>query len=181
MKITKKLLSNLLFVVLIALLLYPKSKAWILRQISFSPSIEKKADWKPVDTYQWQLQGINTENYDFNTAKGKVVLVNFWATWCPPCIAEMPSIQALYEDYGDKVTFLLVTSDGREKVLPFMEEHQYTLPVYNALSQAPQAFYTKTIPRTFLLDKKGRIVINASRANWNTSKVRALLDKLLAE
>ena len=181
MKFLKKHLSNILFVILIGLLLYPKSKAWILRQISFSPNIESTKERIKIDTYNWQLQGINTDNYDFNQAQGKVVLVNFWATWCPPCIAEMPSIQALYNDYGDKVDFILVTSDTQDKVLPFMKERAFNMPVYNALSNAPNAFFTKTIPRTFLLDKQGNIVINAARADWNTQKVRKLLDVLLAE
>jgi len=177
----KKHYSNILFVILIGLLLYPKSKTWILRQISFSPGIEKIENRVKVSSYDWALEGLNTENFDFNQAKGKVVIVNFWATWCVPCIAEMPSLQALYDDYGDKVDFLLVTSDSSEKVMPFMEEHSFSMPIYNQISNAPSEFETRTIPKTFLINKSGEIVIEAARADWNTKKTRKLLDKLLAE
>lgn len=181
MKLTKKSISNILFVVVIALLLYPKSKTWILRQISFSPGVEKVEKRVKLTNYDWALQGQNTENYDFNQAKGKVAIVNFWATWCVPCIAEMPSLQTLYDDYGDKVVFLLVTSDSKDKVFPFIKEKGFNMPIYNQISNAPEEFYTRTIPKTFLVDKNGNIVIDAGRADWNTKKVRRLLDKLLKE
>jgi thiol-disulfide isomerase/thioredoxin len=181
MKFNKKWISNIVFVILIALLLYPKSKAWILQKISFSPSVESEDNRVKISTYNWTLQGLNTDDYDFNLAKDKVVIVNFWATWCVPCIAEMPSLQALYDEYGDRVVFLLVTSDSNDKVSPFMKERNFTLPIYNQVSQAPNAFYTKTIPKTFLLDKKGEIIIEAGRADWNTKKIRKLLDRLLEE
>ena len=181
MKLTKKSISNILFVVVIALLLYPKSKAWILRQISFSPGIENVENRVKLSSYDWALQGLNTANYDFNQAKDKVVIVNFWATWCVPCIAEMPSLQELYNDYGDKVDFLLVTSDTNDKVAPFMTERGFNMPIYNQVSNAPNEFFTKTIPKTFLVNKKGEIVIDTGRADWNTKKIRKLLDQMLNE
>jgi len=181
MKLTRKHLSNIIFVILIGLLLYPKSKTWILRQISFSPRLENVDKRVKVSSYDWSLQGIKSENYDFNRAKGKVTLVNFWATWCVPCIAEMPSLQTLYDDYQDKVEFVLVTSDAKDKVIPFMKEHNFSMPIYNQMSAAPEEFATRTIPKTFLLDKKGNIVIEAARADWDTKKTRKLLDQLLEE
>ena len=179
MKFLKKHYANILFVILIGLLLYPKSKTWILRQIAFSPSVEKVEKREKLANYEWLLHGINTENFDFNQAKGKVVIVNFWATWCVPCIAEMPSLQALYDDYGNKVDFLLVTSDSKEKVMPFMEEQGFSMPIYNQISNAPIEFASRTIPKTFLVDKNGFVVIEAARADWNTKKIRKLLDQLL--
>lgn len=181
MKITKKAISNIFFVIAIGLLLHPTSKAWILRQISFSPSIENEADQVHLNSYNWSLQGLNTVNYDFNKAKNKVVIVNFWATWCVPCVAEMPSLQALYDDYGDKVEFLLVTSDTKDKVAPFLKQHEFTMPIYNQTSNSPKEFFTKTIPKTFLIAKSGKIVVNTGRADWNTKKIRRLLDSLLKE
>ena len=181
MKLTKKSLSNILFVVVIALLLYPKSKTWILRQISFSPGVESVENRVQVSTYDWALHGLNTDNYDFNQAKNKVVIINFWATWCVPCIAEMPSLQKLYDTYGEDVVFLLVTSDSEDKVKPFLKEHGFSIPIYNQVSNAPKEFFTKTIPKSFLIDKKGSIIIEAGRADWNTKKVRKLLDALLSE
>ena len=177
----KKHYSNILFGFAIVLLLHPTSKAYILRLISFSPSIESKENRVQISTYHWNLHGLNTEDYDFNQAKGKVVIINFWATWCVPCVAEMPSLQELHEDYGDKVVFILVTSDESAKVDPFLQENGFTLPIYNQTTQAPKEFYTQTIPKTFMLNKKGEIVVEAGRADWNSSKIRKQIDQLLAE
>ena len=177
----KKHYSNILFGFAIVLLLHPTSKAYILRLISFSPSIESKENRVQISTYHWNLHGLNTEDYDFNQAKGKVVLVNFWATSCMPCVAEMPSIEDLYQDYGDKVAFILVTRESKDKIAPFMAARGFTLPIYNSASTAPVEFDTNTIPRTFLLNKKGEIVIDAGRADWNTTKIRTYIDELLAE
>ena len=181
MKITTKKIGDYIFYLLIILLIIPQTRVYFLRMLSFSPSVEKVEKKVQINSIDWQLKGINTADYDFQQANGKVVLVNFWATWCMPCVAEMPSLNELYKDYGDKVDFILVTQEGPDKVLPFLEKKQFDLPIYNQLNANPAAFDTQTIPKTFLLDKKGNIVIEAGRADWNTKKIRKLLDKLLKE
>ncbi len=177
----KKRYSDILFGILILLLIIPRTRVYFLRIMSFAPGVEATGERRNAGDFHWNLKGLNTADYSFEQARGRVVLVNFWATWCMPCVAEMPSLQALYDDYGDKVDFILVTTDSEEKTLKFLKENGYTLPVYHAINSAPDAFDTRTIPRTFLLDKKGDIVIDAGRADWNTRKVRKLLDDLLAE
>jgi thiol-disulfide isomerase/thioredoxin len=127
------------------------------------------------------LKGINVPDYDFSKGKGKVVLVNFWATWCMPCVAEMPSMESLYKDYGDKVDFILVTSDNPDKIMPFLAKKGFTMPIYNQLTKNPTQFDTETIPRTFLISKSGKIIIDASRADWDTKKIRKIIDDLIME
>lgn len=175
------MISNIIYGVLIALLLIPQTRVYFLRLLSFSPRTESVADREKINSYDWQLKGIDREDLDFNQVKGKVAVVNFWATWCMPCVAEMPSIQTLYKDYKDRVEFILVTSDSQDKIQPFMLKHNFDLPVYNNYTQPISEFETRTIPRTFLIDKKGYIVIDAGRADWDTKKTRRLLDKLIAE
>lgn len=181
MTFNKKLISNIFYIVLLALLIYPKTRVYFLRMLSFSPSVEKVSERVKLSAYDWQLQGVNVPDFDFNEAKGKVVLVNFWATWCTPCVAEMPSLEALYKDYGDRVIFILATTDTPQKVIPFMKEKGFTMPIYNQMSANPPQFETSTIPKTFLVDKKGEIVIEASRADWDTAKTRKLLNDLINE
>jgi len=181
MDFLKKQYSNILFGIVIVLMLYPPTRVKILRLISFSPSVESVESRVQLTNYNWNLKGLYTSDYDFNQAKGKVVLVNFWATSCMPCVAEMPSIEDLYQDYGDKVAFILVTRESKDKIAPFMAARGFTLPIYNPASTAPVEFDTNTIPRTFLLNKKGEIVIDAGRADWNTTKIRTYIDELLAE
>ena len=98
MKLTKKHITNIAFVVLIGLLIYPPTKVYFIRLISFAPSIQKIEKQKSVANTNWKLKGINAENLNFNDLGDKVVFVSFWATWCPPCVAEMPSMKVLYED-----------------------------------------------------------------------------------
>lgn len=173
--------SNLLFVVALFLLVYSPTREWVLRQIAFAPSVVEVEKADKIDTYQWKLKGVNTTDIDFQDTKGKVVFVNFWATWCPPCRAEMPMIHKLYKDYKNKVIFILVTNENSEKVTPFFNKNDYHFPVYNSLSNPPMLFTkTNSIPATYLIDKNGFVrMAKTGAANWNSDKVRKLIDQLL--
>ena len=178
----KKNSSNILFIIALAILLYSPSREWFMRQIAFSPSINSDSTEK-IDSYNWELNGLNTANLNFEESKGKVVFVNFWATWCPPCRAEMPLIQELYNDYKDKVVFVFVTTENWPTVESYFNKNKYDLSVYNSISNPPEYFTrTNSIPATYVLDKKGTIVIDkVGSADWNSSKTRKMLDKLIAE
>jgi thiol-disulfide isomerase/thioredoxin len=173
--------SNIIFVILLVVMLYPPSREWIMRQIAFSPSIENKSNAEKLDTYNWDLKGLNTESINFNELKGKIVFVNFWATWCPPCRAEMPMIQELFNDYKNSVHFIFVTNENWQTVDNYFNKNGYNLPVYNAISTPPTKFTeTNSIPASYLIDQEGNILISKTgSANWNSSKVRNLLDNLL--
>ncbi|MGB5360301.1 MAG: TlpA disulfide reductase family protein, partial [Eudoraea sp.] len=112
--------------------------------------------------------------------KGDVIFINFWATWCPPCVAEMPDLQLLYDAYGEKVTFLFIARDKKEKVSSFMMKKKYNLPVYFESGFTPKTLYSAALPTTFVIDKKGNIVVaETGSAAWNSQSVRSLLDGLL--
>ena len=177
----KKNISNIVFVLVIALLLYSPTREWFMRQIAFSPSVKSIDESEKIDTYNWSLKGLNTDNVNFNEFKDKVVFVNFWATWCPPCRAEMPMIQKLYDDYKDKVTFIFVTNENWTTVEKYYNKNGYNLPAYNSLSNIPVKFSeTNSIPATYLLDKEGNILIKkVGAADWNSKKTRKLLDELI--
>lgn len=93
--------------------------------------------------------------------KGKVVFINFWATWCPPCIQEMPTINELKEKYkgNDDIVFLMVDVDNKmEKSTAFMEKNKYDLPVYVPASDIPSDYLGSSIPTTVILDKSGDMI-----------------------
>ena len=114
--------------------------------------------------------------------KGKVIFLNYWATWCPPCIAELPGIQELYADYGDKVDFVLLTQEETEKVQRFITKKGYDVPVYIPQMQAPELLQSNSLPTNYIIDAKGNIIIKETgAADWNSAKVRKLLEGLLAE
>lgn len=177
----RKRISDIVFAIAIVAMIIPSSREWIMRQIAFSPSVNDVEDMVLVDSYNWQLKGLNAEDYNFEEARGKVVFVNFWATWCPPCRAEMPMIQKLYDDYKDKVEFIFVTTDSREEIAEFFKKNGYDLPSYNSLTTAPDAFRTtNSIPVTYLVDKSGKVVIDkVGAADWNSDKTRRLIDELI--
>jgi len=179
---------NIVFIIIIALLVIPQTRQPIqialhkgLSYINQSSLIDKD-DRKVVTNIDWKLISDTNTSLDFNETEGKVVFINFWATWCPPCIAEMPSLQALYEDYSDKVVFLFITNDEFEIVDKFKVKRDFNFEVFSPLNEVPDELQTRSIPRTFVINKKGEIVVDESGAiDWNSTKVRNQLDQLLSE
>ncbi len=115
--------------------------------------------------------------------KGKVVFLNFWATWCPPCVAEMPAIQKLYNQFKDNknVQFLLVDAEGDyKKSSAFMKKKKLTMPVFIPSSSIPDIYFSGSLPTTVILDKTGRIVFShAGAADYGNPKVAEFINKLL--
>ena len=185
MNTLKKNLKNILFLIVIAVLIIPQTRkpiqVFLQKIIAYVKPITVNNEKNTTITdYNWKLADENNTVFNFEDAKGKVVLVNFWATWCPPCIAEMPSLQALYNDYNDKIVFLFVTSDWYKEINPFLSKNNYTFKVHRPASDYPKYFNISTIPRTFLIDKNGTIIIDESgAANWNSDKIRKIIDNLL--
>lgn len=97
---------------------------------------------------------------DISRQKGKVIFINFWATWCPPCIQEMPSINKLKQQFDEKdILFVMVdVDDNYKRSSKFMENNNYDLPVYTAVSSIPEEFLSGSIPTTVIIDKDGRVV-----------------------
>jgi len=182
----KKNWSNILFFGFAALLIFPQTRmpiqVFVQRLVAVSPSEKSETDWEKLEDYNWNLQKINTEEINFSQSKGKVAIVNFWATWCPPCVAEMPSFQKLYNKYGDKVDFYFVTSEKPEKIVNFMAKNGYTLPIFLQTYEAPKQLQSQALPTTYVISKSGEIVIDEEgAADWNSKKTQALLDQLLSK
>ncbi|AUP81078.1 TlpA family protein disulfide reductase [Flavivirga eckloniae] len=178
-------LKNIIFLVVVALLIIPQTRQPIQIFLHkglalFSPSVVNETKQLKLENYNWKLEDAKGTAFNFNDTRGKVVLVNFWATWCPPCIAEMPSMQSLYDDYKDKVAFVFVSNENFEVIDQFLNKKAYTFKVYNPLTKYPKSFDVTSIPRTFLIDKQGNIIIDKTgAANWNSDTVRKTIDDLL--
>ncbi len=118
--------------------------------------------------------------------RGKVVLLNFWATWCPPCRAEMPSMEILYQAYNDQgFELLAVSSDvqGAAIVQPFMEKYRLSFPTLLDMSGRVNGMYgVRSIPTSYVLDRQGRVVSREMGArNWSNAEARTLIASLLGE
>ncbi|GAC1425750.1 MAG: hypothetical protein NVSMB67_27770 [Flavisolibacter sp.] len=93
--------------------------------------------------------------------KGKVVFINFWASWCPPCRAEMPSINNLYKwlKIYPRFVFLLVDEDeDKKRETIYIQKNNFSFPVYNIVAGVPAKIYSGTLPTTVVLNKRGQIV-----------------------
>jgi len=104
--------------------------------------------------------GLDGRHVDLSSLAGKVVVLNFWATWCPPCIREMPSLQSFYNQYqgSPEVEFLVIEVDNKPDLArAFVEKNNFTFPVYSPAGMIPEAFLEQSIPTTVILNKKGEI------------------------
>lgn len=122
------------------------------------------------------LKGKKTSIKDY---RGKVVMLNFWATWCPPCRAEMPSMEKLWNKSKDKNFVILAVSvdqDETQKVADFIKTNKYTFPVFHDYDgKLSEMFLVRSIPTTYILDKDGVILSKDSGAqDWSKLDVEAI-------
>jgi len=148
---------------------------------SGSPNPDNKTAALPLASYNFSLRTLNGEIVSMASLKGKVVFMNFWATWCPPCIAEMPNIQALYAKVqSDQIAFVMISLDkDPAKAQKFIHKKGFTFPVYQLNGALPSVYAGGVIPTTFVLSPEGRIVARKEgMADYNNQEFRDFLLKL---
>lgn len=124
--------------------------------------------------------------FTFAEKKGKVILLNFWATWCGPCVGEMPAFQDLYEEYGEQVEILAVNCmEEVETVNRFIEETGYQFPIaYDVEGKICMAYPSSGIPYTLVIGTDGtikKIYVGAADAQTQYQVYKAAIDAELAE
>ena len=101
------------------------------------------------------------ETLSLRSLKGKVVFINLWATWCPPCVYEMPTIHKLRQKFKDRddLVFIMADVDGNlKKAHAFMEKNNYDLPVYVMEGKLPYELFEGSVPTTILIDKDNNVL-----------------------
>ncbi|NPA43331.1 MAG: TlpA family protein disulfide reductase [Chlorobi bacterium] len=188
----KKHKANIFFVLFLAwMILFPRNpvRIWMTKGAGLLRMAverielpEKKQETLRPQDLQWQLTDLAGKTVTLEQLGDKPVLINVWATWCPPCVAELPSLEQLYRRYGDRVHFVFLADDDPAKVRAFLDKRGLDIPVYFETAPRPFALRTSAIPTTFVLDRNRRVRVRKTGAmNWNSRKVRKLLDRLLAE
>ncbi|GAA4415052.1 hypothetical protein GCM10023187_45210 [Nibrella viscosa] len=131
--------------------------------------------------YQLALSTLDGKTVSLDDLKGKVIFLNQWATWCPPCRAEMPAIEKLYQSVDkSKVAFVMLSLDENPaKARRYIEQNKFTFPVYVPAGPMPNDFTTEAIPTTLILDPDGRIAQRMEGMfNYDTAEFRQYLDSL---
>lgn len=129
-----------------------------------------------------ELVDASNKALDFSAFKGKVVFVNNWASWCPPCIAEMPSIQTLKNKLkGEDIVFVMVSFDqDPEKSKTFVKKRNFDFDIYFPGGRYP--YPTSSIPATFVLDKSGKVISeHVGMADYSSDELAEQLKALANE
>jgi thiol-disulfide isomerase/thioredoxin len=171
----------------VAMLVSPDVKGWTIQSLMKIGLFQPKIDNQPQVAATEPLPNVYFQDGDGRTIdlaslKGKVVFINFWATWCPPCIAEMPSINDLHGKFMDneKVVFLMVDVDGNyRKSDSFMKKRGFALPVVTPANDIPSVFMQGAVPTTVILDKDGKMIYRQEgAADYNSKKMVDLISQL---
>lgn len=151
----------------------------ILKTGIMQPSID--ASDKVAADYNFVLMDAEGQRVPFTEFEDKVVFVNFWATWCPPCVAEMPDIHDLYREMdGKEIEFVLISlDDDFEKAKNFVKKKDFDFPIYQMASSLPSVYESRAIPTTYVISPNGEIVVTKSgMAKYNTKKFKNFLEEL---
>lgn len=178
--------SDWIFLGILGLLIFTPAgtflKIQVNRLLAFKPSTIEASEREKLTDYNWKLVDAKGNLLNFTSFENKPTLVNFWATWCPPCIAEMPDLNRLYNEYKHQVNFVFVSDEAIETVDAFLKKNQYNFQSFRPASKAPTLLQSSALPTTFLLDAKGKIIIKKTgAANWDHKSVKKLLEQLTAE
>ena len=123
----------------------------------------------------FELNDLNGRSVKLSDYEGKLIMINFWASWCPPCISEMPSMENLYQKMKGK-NFEMLAVNIQEKtpvVKNFVDKNKYTYPVLlDTDADAAAAYMVRSIPTTYIIDTKGKIAgIFIGAREWDSDEV----------
>ncbi|MBU0671536.1 MAG: TlpA family protein disulfide reductase [Candidatus Margulisbacteria bacterium] len=139
-----------------------------------------KAGVKAIDFTLEDLYGAPYTLSNYNSYyKDKIVFLNFWATWCPPCRAEMPSMQKLYESWDKNKFEMLAINIGEDKktVENFAENGGYTFPILlDRDKKIAEKYMIRGIPTTYIINKEGKIVAKVvGSRHWTLEEIQSLI------
>jgi thiol-disulfide isomerase/thioredoxin len=133
----------------------------------------------------FDLPDLQGQQHNLDDYRGQVILVNFWASWCPPCIQEMPALQKLKQELSGQPFEILAINVGEQKyrVWKFVKLVNFDLPVLlDTRKDTFNAWGSSVLPTSFLLDKQGRVRYRVQGdTEWDSEKVSALIKALLDE
>lgn len=185
--------TTILTVLFIIILVNKDAKAWLMRQVAstgiLNSSISEPKELRNASakvTYAgFILKSEDGTLIDSSALQNKVVFINFWASWCPPCRAEFPSVQKLYDHYKNhpEMVFLTVNLDDNTTLgKAYLKEKGFTVPFLVPAGNIPGTLYNGSLPTTVVLDKKGEIRLHhKGLADYSKSSFYTQIDELLKQ
>ena len=160
-------------------------QSWLQRGLLwtgvFQPDIGLAEEDFVSANYDIPLVTLDGETASLRELRGKVLFINVWATWCAPCLAEMPFIQNLYDEIqDDRIAFVMISTDEtREIASKFIEAREFSFPVYQLTGPMPQPYTSTIIPTTYVVSPEGNIVaIHSGMANYDSDRFKEFLREL---
>ncbi len=149
-----------------------------------NPDLDKKDDPAVIENnpqadFSMKLINSKGEQVAMEELRGKVIFMNIWATWCPPCIAEMPGINKLYKDVDkENVVFIMLSVDQDfKKARDYNNRKGYDFEVYEAVGGMPQMYHSQSIPTTYVIDSEGNLVLtHLGMGDYNTKDFKEFLE-----
>lgn len=159
-----------------------------LNEIMEAPALEpslKDGNIISIDfeTNALQFTDLDSKMFSIQDFKGKTLFINYWATWCNPCLAEMPSMADLYERYSSNnaIVFLYLSREELKTIQEYIpkDESLQKLPIYKVVTD-DEFFATTGIPTTFIINSSGDLIVkDVGSAFWNDQSVFNFIDNLL--
>lgn len=180
----KKQWSNIVFFAVVLLFIIPSSRMVIQSQLaslfSSTPSLIEENDREQLSNYNLVLKDLEGQTVDLNQSQNKPILINFWATWCAPCIAEMPDLNDLYQTFKNDVDFYFVSQEDPKVLRNFLKVKNYDLPVFIQQTKLPKPLENNSIPSTYLINQQGEVLAKATgAAKWNDENIHQLIKSML--
>lgn len=140
---------------------------------------------KKTPAPDFTLKDLDGNTVSLRELRGKVVFLNFWATWCPPCRLEMPTMERLHVELNDQGLVILAVNyrEGPEEIQAFLKQHDLTFTaLVDEKAEVFELYKAWSLPTTYLINKKGEIVGRViGYRDWHSKEARALFHRLLAD
>lgn len=186
MKMTRKTGLNILLILFVlSFFVTPVGhfgKVLLNRIFAKPPTVIVPESRGKITDYDWRLKDGDWNYINFEKSRGKVVLINFWASWNVPSVAQLHDFQKLYDKYGKQMDFYIITDEEREDPEEVIAEGGYTFPITYQIIGEPSPIKLLPPPGSYLLDRQGSIVIHQEAiSDWDNDKVYGVLDQLIDE